>query len=185
MNTLSITGELLEAKIKSGDFCIDATAGNGHDTEKLCRLVGGSGRVLAFDIQEQAVKNTRNRLKELGLDKTGTVILDSHANMAAYAKTGTADCIVFNLGWLPGGDHSVFTRAETTIAAMNAGLEILKDGGFISVSIYYGGRNGYEERDALLKYLEELDPLKYTVLTTRFLNRRGDVPISAVIYKCT
>lgn len=184
MNTLTLNEKIFRESVPCGGLCIDATAGNGHDTAKLCGLVGPGGKVIAFDIQSQAVDNTRRRLAEQGL-KNCEVILDSHANMGKYAGPGTVDFIVFNLGWLPGGDHSVFTHPDSTTAAIGAGLELLRDGGKISLSIYYGGRSGYEERDALLEYLAGLDPNRYTVLLTRFYNRTGDVPISAVIIKGT
>lgn len=184
MNTLSITHEFIRSKVGKGGFCIDATAGNGHDTAFLCSLVGEDGRVLAFDIQAKAVENTRARLREYGFEN-GTVILDSHANMAAYAEADAVDLIVFNLGWLPGGDHSIFTHADSTIAAIEAGLTLLKDGGVMSVSIYYGGKSGYEERDALMEYLQSLDNTRYTALKTEFFNRTGDVPISVFIFKTT
>lgn len=35
--------------VKEGDYCIDATAGNGNDTQVLCEQVGESGKVLAFE----------------------------------------------------------------------------------------------------------------------------------------
>ena len=64
MNTLSLVHAHLQSWIHAGDFVIDATAGNGKDTEFLCGLVGREGKVLAFDIQEQAVENTKKRLTE-------------------------------------------------------------------------------------------------------------------------
>lgn len=183
MNTLSVNAEFFAAHAPKGGFCIDATAGNGHDTLTLCRLVGEGGKVLAFDIQKQAVENTARRLKENGFDKTGSVILDSHANMQLYAEENTVDLIVFNLGWLPGGDHSIFTRPESTAKAIEASLKLLKPGGAVSVSIYYGGKSGYEERDFLMEYLKNVDPKAYTVFKTEFYNRTGDVPISVFIFK--
>ena len=144
MNTLSLVHEHLKSWIYPGDFVIDATAGNGKDTEFLCGLVGREGKVLAFDIQEQAVENTRQRLQEHGWSDVGEVVLDSHANMGKYAQENSVDCIVFNLGWLPGGDHTVFTHADSTIAAIEAGLKLLRKDGVMCVSIYYGGASGYE-----------------------------------------
>lgn len=185
MNTLSLVHQKLEQFIRSGDFVIDATAGNGKDTVFLCGLVGNEGKVLAFDIQQQAVDNTKKRLEETGWQNVGMVVLDSHANMAQYAQLGTVDCIVFNLGWLPGGDHTIFTHANSTIAAIEAGLELLRDGGLMCVSIYYGGASGYEERDALLQYVKTIDPDRYTVLVTQFANRAGDPPIPVLIWKTT
>lgn len=185
MNTLSLVHKQLERFIRPGDFIIDATAGNGRDTVFLCGLTGTEGRVLAFDIQRQAVENTRKRLEESGWAQTGEVILDSHANMARYAQPGSVDCIVFNLGWLPGGDHTIFTHADSTIAAIEAGLTLLRDGGLMCVSIYYGGASGYAERDALLEYVKTIDPMKYTVLVTQFANRGGDPPIPVFLIKGT
>ena len=52
----------LEQHVHPGDFCIDATAGKGNDTEFLCQLTGSRGRVLAFDIQQAAVDATNERL---------------------------------------------------------------------------------------------------------------------------
>ncbi len=183
MNTLTINEKFFREHAPRGGFCIDATAGNGHDTAALCSLVGEGGRVLAFDIQERAVENTRARLRGLGLGEIGEVVLDSHANMAAYAAPETVDLIVFNLGWLPGGDHSIFTRPESTIKAVEAGLGLLKDGGAMSISVYYGGKNGCEERDVLLEYLKTVDNTRYTALKTEFYNRVGAVPISIFILK--
>ena len=182
MNTLTLNEAFFKKHAPIGGLCIDATAGNGHDAASLCSLVGENGKVLAFDIQSKAVENTRKRLADMRLNN-GEVILDSHANMSKYAQPGTVDLIVFNLGWLPGGDHSVFTLPDSTIAAIESGLELLKPGGWISLSIYYGGRSGYEERDALLEYLKTIDPNRYTVLLTQFYNRTGDVPISVMICK--
>ena len=92
---------------------------------------------------------------------------------------------MFNLGWLPGGDHSIFTHADSTIAAIEAGLELLRDGGLMCISIYYGGASGYEERDALLEYVKTIDPKRYTVLTVQFSNRAGDPPIPVFVTKST
>ena len=49
--------------------------------------------------------------------------------------------------------------------------------------IYHGGDTGYEERDALMKYLKTIDPKQYTVLVTDFRNRPGDPPIAVFILK--
>ena len=83
MNTLDVVHDFLRRQIKPGAFCIDATAGKGRDTALLCRLTGAEGRVLAFDIQPDAVAQTRALLNAERL--TAEVVLDSHANMARYA----------------------------------------------------------------------------------------------------
>ena len=181
LNTLSMVHWFLEQTVKPGSFCIDATAGKGRDTALLCRLVGETGRVLAFDIQQEAVDQTKALLAAEGL--TAEVILDSHAHMERYAEAGTVDCVVFNFGRLPGGDPAVFTRAESSVAALNAALRVLKPGGAVAIALYYGGANGYGERDAVLAWLETLDDRSFSVLRCDWANRRNDPPMPIFIWK--
>ena len=169
--------------VKKGDFCIDATAGNGNDTQLLCELVGDTGKVLAFDVQEQAVLNTRERLQTQGLSKWAEVVLDSHANMENYAAPETVSCIVFNFGYLPGGDHNLSTQAESSIEAIHAGLRLLKKGGIMSLCIYSGGDSGFEEKDAILEELKKLDAKKYLVIESVYYNRPNNPPIPILIVK--
>ena len=181
LNTLSMVHRFLEQTVRPGSFCIDATAGKGRDTALLCRLAGERGRVLAFDIQQAAVDRTKALLAAEGL--TAEVILDSHAHMERYAEAGTVDCVVFNFGRLPGGDPAVFTRAESSVAALDAALRVLKPGGAVAIALYYGGANGYGERDAVLAWLETLDDRQFSVLRCDWANRRNDPPIPIFIWK--
>lgn len=183
INTVTIVRDCLERFVGAGDFCIDATAGNGHDTELLCRLVGEGGRVLAFDIQADALAQTRSRLAAGGLTDRAELVLDSHSHMDRYAGPESADAVVFNFGFLPGGDKSIFTRADTSVEAIDKGLAILKTGGLMCLSLYYGGPNGYGERDAILAHVRSLDPRKYTVIRLEFSNRAGDPPFPIFIRK--
>ena len=59
LNTLSMVHDFLKRSVQPGAFCIDATAGKGRDTALLCRLAGETGRVLAFDVQPEAVVQTK------------------------------------------------------------------------------------------------------------------------------
>ena len=59
--------EVILRAVEPGDTVVDATMGNGHDTQMLCETVGPGGRVYAFDVQAQAVEETRKRLREQGL----------------------------------------------------------------------------------------------------------------------
>ena len=181
LNTLHMVHEFLERTVRPGAFCIDATAGKGRDTALLCRLAGPEGRVLAFDIQDAAVGQTRALLKEQGL--TADVIQDSHAHMERYAEAESADCVVFNFGRLPGGDPSVFTQADSSVAALEAALRLLKPGGAIAIALYYGGANGYTERDAVLAWLETLDDRRISVLRCDWANRRNHPPMAIFIWK--
>lgn len=181
MNALDIVKKAVSEHLSEGGFAIDATAGRGYDTVFLARTVGATGRVLAFDIQPAAVESTRALLASEGLD--AEVVRASHADMTQYASPESADCILFNLGYLPGGDHTVYTRAESTIAAVEAGLDILKHGGLMCVTVYSGGANGYAERDALLPFLASLDDGKYQVISLSFHNWKKDPPRPFFIIK--
>ena len=181
LNTLSMVHDFLNQSIKPGAFCIDATAGKGRDTALLCRLAGETGRVLAFDIQPDAVAQTRALLEQEGLQ--AEVFLDSHANMEQYAAPESVDCIVFNFGRLPGGDPNIVTKADSSLQAIDAGLRLLKAGGVMAIALYYGKENGYEERDAVLRHLSALDDRKFSVLQCSWANRRNDPPMPIFIWK--
>ena len=180
-NTLGIVHEALRRHVKSGAVCIDATAGKGRDTALLCRLAGPEGTVLAFDIQADAVRQTKELLAQEGL--CAQVYQESHANMGRFAAEESVDAIVFNFGRLPGGDPHIFTVAESSIAAIDAGLALLKRGGLMAIALYYGKENGYGERDAILAHLRTLDDRRYSVLSCDWANRKNDPPLPVFIWK--
>ena len=182
-SAIDIVHKMLKNTVKPGDFCIDATAGNGHDTVFLCELVGKEGKVLAMDIQQSAVDSTRTNLAEHCFSEIGEVFCKSHSEMDELAEPESADCVVFNFGWLPGGDHDIFTRAETSVPAIKKALDILKPGGLLSLCLYYGRNNGYSERDAILEYLAGLDSRYYAVMKCDFLNRKNDPPFPIFVVK--
>ena len=181
LNTLYMVHSFLKQQVRPGAFCIDATAGKGRDTALLCRLTGETGRVMAFDIQQEAVDQTRTLLEQENLQ--AEVILDSHANMEQYAEAETVDCVVFNFGRLPGGDPNIVTKADSSVQAIDAGLRLLKPGGVMVIALYYGKENGYEEKDAVLSHMKTLDDRTYSVLCCDWSNRRGDPPMPIFIWK--
>lgn len=173
----------LEDHVQPGDICIDATMGNGNDTALLSRLVGETGHVVAFDIQQMALTNTSEKLKKENCPENYQLVLDSHETMDDYAKECTVSCITFNLGYLPGGDHSKATKGESSIKAIEKGLGLLKKKGLMTVCIYSGGDSGFEEKDAVLSYLKSLDSKKYLVIVSEYANRPNHPPIPVLIVK--
>lgn len=182
-SALEIINRVIDETVKEGDICIDATAGRGHDTLHLARLVGESGHVTAFDIQQDAVDSTKKLLEENGMSERCDVLLKSHSEMDEVHEIGTVSLITFNFGWLPKGDHNVFTTATTSIPAIEKGLKLLKNGGIMTLIIYYGRETGFEEHDALLEFLPTLDSSQYTVIEMPFVNRKNCPPIPIVIIK--
>ena len=186
MNNYQITAwcsDFIRNQVQDGDLCIDATMGNGNDTLLLSRLCGSTGKVLAFDIQEQALNATRERLDTANAPDNYTLLLESHANMAQYAEPGSVNCIVFNFGYLPGGNHALATRGETSVQALSQALILLKKGGMISLCIYSGGDSGFEERDQILAWLKQLDSHKYLVIKSEYYNRPNHPPIPVLVIK--
>lgn len=176
-----ITEYYIENYVKKGDTVIDATLGNGNDTLKLAMAVGKTGRVYGFDIQELAIKNTGELLLKNAIENA-ELILASHSEIDKYVKEGIK-CAVFNLGYLPGGDHRVQTKADTTITAVEKCMELLCSDGFISLTIYYGKNSGTEEKDELMKYFKTIDHKKYTVCVHDLYNRPNNPPLTVIITK--
>lgn len=183
LNALGLSHQFMAAHIREGAFCIDATAGKGRDTLFLCRLVGESGRVLALDIQPDAVAQTRDLLAQEGVIHRAQVVETCHSRLGEYAAPASVDGIMFNFGWLPGGDHNTFSHADTSVAAVKAALDLLKVGGVMTLCLYYGRQNGTAERDAILDFLPTIDHRRFTVIRGDFINRIGDVPIPVCIIR--
>ena len=177
-----IAADSLRRFLRCGDTAIDATMGNGHDTQLLCELVGDEGHVYAFDIQEQAVENTRNRLKEAGLLDRATLFCQGHEHMREYIS-GPVQAVVFNLGWLPGGDKRVTTHWETTQSAVSQALFLLDREGICVICVYPGHEAGDYERAKLTEYLSALRPQESNVLHHRFLNAGPGAPECFIIQK--
>jgi len=181
-NALGLSHKFMEEKINKGDFLIDATAGRGRDTLFLSGLAGDTGKVLAFDIQKDAIESTMKLLGQNNVTNV-TLIHECHSMMDQYAEAESVDGIMFNFGWLPGGDHTQFSTASTSLLAIEKGLQLLKIGGVMTLCLYCGKENGYEEKDEILKAISSLDQKKYSVLVCDFVNRKGDPPICCMILK--
>lgn len=181
LTAVKFVQDFLAARLVHPRLCVDATCGNGGDTAFLCRLVGPEGRVLGFDIQPEAITSTRARLEKQGL--TAELICDSHANLLQYVRPGTADIVMFNLGWLPGADHSVFSTADSSIPALEAALAALRTGGVLSAILYSGRVIGTDEKQSILGWLRALPLEKYTVLVCDFANWADTAPLPCLILK--
>ncbi len=143
--------ELVRQVVKPGDWCIDATLGNGYDTAELCKLVGPSGHVWGCDIQPAAICETARRLAELPYDNT-TLIACDHARLVDFLSVeihGKVAAVMMNLGFLPGGELPIFTVAESTVAAIEKLYPLLRPGGLLSVIAYTGHDLGLAETTAV------------------------------------
>ena len=153
-----------------GDVAVDFTMGNGNDTLFLSRTVGESGRVYAFDIQEQALISTEAHLKENGAPENYTLICASHHRVKEFVperiKAG-----MFNLGYLPrSGNKGVTTMRETTMPAVEAAIDLLLPDGVLIVAIYPGHEEGSLEGEMLREYFSTLSKYRICASEFRILN---------------
>lgn len=165
--------------VQQGDTVIDATAGNGHDTQLLASLVGATGQTIAIDIQQSAIASTSDRLERAGLN--ADLRLADHARELNSLRAAglRVKAVMFNLGYLPGSDKQVTTDSGSTRAAIQAASEMLKPGGAITIIAYRGHAGGLEEATIVEKCLADL-------LTNQFETSRidGDAnnPTSPVLF---
>ena len=174
--------DVLEQTILHGDHVIDATAGNGHDTLFLAQLVGETGHVTAFDIQADAIEGSRVLLRDNGVEERVTLVCDGHQHMDQYVKE-PVKAVMFNLGWLPGGDKSVTTLWETTREAIMKALALLEPMGVCTVCVYPGHAEGTREKNELVTMLSEIKPQEYNILRQQFINAGEGAPECFVIQK--
>lgn len=152
----------------------------------MAQLVGTSGRVYSFDIQETAITNTEARLSEHNCLTQATLFQAGHENVKLLISAddygNIAGCI-FNLGYLPGGDKQIVTKAETTLTAISDIFSLLKKEAIIVLVIYHGHNEGKKEKDQLLKFVTTIDQTKAHVLTYNFINQKNNPPFIIAIEK--
>ncbi|MFD1020568.1 class I SAM-dependent methyltransferase [Thalassobacillus hwangdonensis] len=185
MKILEYSHQLLAEVIKRGDVVVDGTCGNGHDTLFLSELVGPSGVVYGFDIQEEAIENTKEKLNNASFSNV-QLFHDSHAKADTLITEDHAlrmKGAIFNLGYLPGSDKSIVTTPDSTLTALQSLLYMLQSGGRIVLVVYHGHEGGTEEKDALLEMVENLDQKHYDVLQYGFINQRNAPPFIIAIEK--
>ena len=156
--------------LREGDVAVDFTMGNGNDTLFLSNTVGKNGRVYAFDIQEDALISTEKHLKDSGADENYTLICASHHLVKEYVKE-PIKAGMFNLGYLPrSGRKAVTTLRETTMAAVDAAIDLLLPDGVLIVAIYPGHEEGRLEGEMLREYFSTLSRFRICASEFRILN---------------
>jgi tRNA1(Val) A37 N6-methylase TrmN6 len=159
MPLTEIAHEAWADRLRPGSCVLDATAGNGFDTLFLARHVGPEGRVFAVDIQASAVTATRTALTQAGLSDRAEIRQGDHTQLGVIfpdLHKGQLDLVCFNLGYLPGGDHSITTKAESTLAGLEACLDLLSDNGALSVIAYRGHPGAVDEHAATAGFFSTL-----------------------------
>ena len=181
---LHFSHTLLKEVVQPGNYVVDATMGNGNDTLLLAELVGKTGKVYAFDVQEQALISTQKRLIDNDLEHRVQLIHDGHQHLDDYlGKDQEIHAAIFNLGYLPQSDKQVITLPETTRKALDSCLNHLVRKGRIIIVAYYGHEGGQEELETVSTYCRTLPQKLFNVLTYQFINQQNQPPILFCIEK--
>ena len=160
ISLVNVAHNLIRDVLHPGDIAVDATVGNGYDTLFLVEQVSPSGRVFGFDIQQTAIESTKEKFQQTHSPECLTLIHASHADMSDKIPAhyhGNIKAIMFNLGYLPGGDKSVITQTDSTVTALTIASRILSPSGIITVMAYPGHPGGDMETDQVKNWCEQLD----------------------------
>lgn len=174
----------MRAAIHSGDRVLDGTAGNGHDTTFLAECVGESGKVVAFDIQAEAITHASARLEAASVKHRVELVLQRHEYLGKWLDNHwpgeSLAGAMFNLGYRPGGSKDLVTQAETTISALEQTIARLRPAGLLTVVLYTGHAGGRNEADAVIDWAKSLDPAHAVVLWYQFLNPHNSPSLLAI-----
>ncbi|MDO9168610.1 MAG: class I SAM-dependent methyltransferase [Methylobacter sp.] len=178
--------DLIRDILHAGDIAIDATVGNGHDTVFLAEQVAPSGHVYGFDIQQAAIDSTREKFRQAHLSDSLTLVHASHADMTDKIPAdlhGKIKAIMFNLGYLPGGNKTVITQTDSTLLALTVAARILAVNGIITLLAYPGHPGGDLETDRVKNWCEQLDTQQFEVSTIYSSEHKDTAPRLFVIRK--
>lgn len=173
-NITDLSHHIIDSFVDNKIVALDGTLGNGWDCDFLSEKFE---KVYAFDIQERAIEQYKQKGKE-----NVSLIFDSHENVEQYITEGI-DAAIYNLGFLPGGDKSVTTKASSTLKSIEATLKLLNSGGLLIIAVYVGHEEGAKEGEALLQYTSKLPKNKFGVMLHKVLNRNESSPYMLVIEK--
>lgn len=185
-NALKYSHSLIKKLIQrypSGNF-IDATLGKGLDSKFILTQENFKGFLYAFDIQPIALEISQERLVNHPKIKQAAyqLIQDSHENIGSHITEDTPiHGAIFNLGYLPSGDHSITTHYQSTLTATQEIIKRLCHKGQIIFVVYWGHESGKVEKNKLMDFVSQLDQKEFEVLNYRFVNQKNYPPELIVI----
>ena len=113
--------------------------------------------------------------------------LQSHLDLMKSQDESSIKVVVFNLGYLPGGDKNVVTVPEVTMATIEASRTALREGGCISVTCYPGHAEGRMEEEQVQADARRLPVEIWSCYLHQWINQRnkrtGKPAPSLVLYQ--
>lgn len=188
-NAVQLSHILMKNILSRAKVIVDATAGNGSDTLFLAKNALDDATIYAFDIQEKALQNAQLKIEQLktaGKDSFTNLninfICDSHDKVNDYVKD-TIDLAIFNLGYLPGGNHEITTKCDTTLNALKTMLNNLALNGCIAVVVYPGHDEGHKECQLVKEFAQSLSKKYFTAGWYQMINHNSNAPALCWIEK--
>ena len=188
ISLLNTAHNFIKKVLHPGDIAIDATIGNGHDTLFLVEQVYPSGLVFGFDIQQIAIESTKEKIKQTNYPNCLALIHASHTEMYKTIPThydGNIKAIMFNLGYLPGGDKTIITATDSTITALNSSCHLLSSNGIITILAYPGHSGGDLETVQVTNWCDKLDITQFEAHVIYSSTDKQSAPRLFVIHKLT
>lgn len=179
ISLVNVAHDLIRDILRPGDIAVDATVGNGHDTVFLAEQVAPSGHVYGFDIQQAAIESTLEQVRQAHLSDCLTLIHASHADMNKKIPEylhSKIKAIMFNLGYLPGGDKSIITQTDSTLTALTIAARIVANHGIITLLAYPGHQGGDLETVQVKNWCEQLNSRQFEVNTIYSAERKDSAP---------
>ncbi len=179
ISLVNVAHDLIRDILRPGDIAVDATVGNGHDTVFLAEQVAPSGHVYGFDIQQAAIESTLEQVRQAHLSDCLTLIHASHADMNEKIPEylhSKIKAIMFNLGYLPGGDKSIITQTDSTLTALTIAARIVANHGIITLLAYPGHQGGDLETVQVKNWCEQLNSRQFEVNTIYSAERKNSAP---------
>ena len=182
-NAVNMSHFIMAPFLKAAKTLVDMTCGNGHDTVFLASHMAPAATLYALDIQPCAIANTKEAIRQAGLENMQIVYsLGSHDQLVE-AIDEPIDIVVFNLGYLPSGNHDLHTDAKITINACKLCLNKIAENGIIIIVSYPGTKAGAEECQLLRKFLQDIPQKEFHVSQWCPLNQVNDPPVLYIVQK--
>lgn len=182
-NAVTMAHQLIRPLIPQAQVIVDMTCGNGHDTVFLAETMSDDAVLYAFDIQEAAIRATKERVHKAGLQERHIIYEQgSHDELLANVQA-SPDIIVFNLGYLPSGDHSIYTKREITVKAVKICLNKIAENGIIMIAAYPGTPAGADEAAAVHSLLQGVPQKEFDISMWQPVNQIHCPPLLYMIQK--
>lgn len=143
---VDLSHEFLKPVLHKQAICIDATLGQGKDTDFF--LSQNVRIVYGFEIQRDVFESTKERL---GNQRTCFYNV-GHEHMEEYIHE-EVDAIIFNFGYFPKGDPKITTQSSSSVSAVRQALNLLKVKGRMAL-VMYPHESGQEEARCMEEFLK-------------------------------